>query len=228
MSSIPPELEGFTGTAPLFPLPNLVLFPRVVQPLHIFEPRYREMISDALEGNRLIAMALISPGSSDTGTPSLFPHVCIGRISAEERLDDGRFNILMQGLCRGKILEELPQDKEYRVATIQVLPDQSRPGHEIAEQNFREEILQRLETIIRKRSDPQMLEMIRQESIPLGVLADVLAYTSSLHPLEAQDLLAEPAVHERAVHLLRLLGTFSPQEDRQTPGPEFPPPFSLN
>lgn len=228
MSSLPPELEGFTGTAPLFPLPNLVLFPRVVQPLHIFEPRYRELVSDALEGNRLIAMALISPGSSDTGNPSLFPHVCIGRISAEERLSDGRFNILLQGLCRGKILEELPQDKQYRVATIQLLPDLVRPEQEIADRNFREEIVHRLEVIIKQRSDPQMLEMIRQENIPLGVLTDVLAYTSSLHPLEAHDLLAEPSVHDRAVHLLRLLGTFAPPQDRKGIGPDFPPPFSLN
>lgn len=228
MSALPPELEGFNGTAPLFPLPNLVLFPRVVQPLHIFEPRYREMVSDALEGNRLVAMALISPGSSDNGTPSLFPHVCLGRITGEERLDDGRFNILLQGLCRGKILEELPPDKNYRVATIQLLPDQLRPGQEIADRSFREEIIQRLEVIIQKRSDPQMLEMIRQEQIPLGVLADVLAYTSGLHPLEAHDLLAEPFVHDRAVHLLRLLGTFPPPHERKGVGPEFPPPFSLN
>jgi len=228
MTFHPPELEAFSGTAPLFPLPNLVMFPRVVQPLHIFEPRYRQMVADALDGNRLIAMALISPGNSEQGAPHLFPHVCVGKISAEERLEDGRFNILLQGLSRGRIMEELPADRPYRVATIQLLPDVIPAAQESSLENYRSEIVHRLETIIRTRSDPQMLDLIHQKNIPLGVLADVLAYTSGLNPLEAQSLLAEPMVHERAVRLLRLLGTFETDEDKRKRGSEFPPPFSLN
>lgn len=234
MTSIPTELEGFSGPVPLFPLPNLVVFPRVVQPLHIFEPRYRKMIEDVLEGNRLIGMALISPGNSDTGTPSLFPHICLGKISAEERLEDGRFNILLQGLCRGRILEELPQDQPYRVARVQLLADLVREDQMETELRLREEILGRLEKIILKRGDPQMMEMIRQEQVPLGVLSDVLAYTSGLQPLEMQDLLAESGILDRSLHLLRLLGTFPVEEDlgkADEPGksrPDFPPPFSLN
>jgi len=228
MTSLPPELENFSGIAPLFPLPNLVVFPRVVQPLHIFEPRYREMVADAIEGNRLIAMALIAQGQTISGIPSLFPHICLGKITSEERLEDGRFNLLLQGLSRARILEELPPDKAYRVARIQLLPDVVSPGNEIAELNFREELLTRLGEIIVKRGDPQMLETIRQEQIPLGVLTDVLAYSASLHPLEAQNLLGETSVFERAEHLLRLLGTFNFNEKQKPHGSDFPPPFSLN
>ena len=71
-------------------------------------------------------------------------------------------------------------------------------------------------------------ELAERDRFALGVLADVLAYTSGLNPLEAQSLLAEPMVHERAVRLLRLLGTFETDEDKRKRGSEFPPPFSLN
>src|SRR5262245_23493857 len=99
----------FAGTARLFPLPNLVLFPHVGQPLHIFEPRYRQLMTDALDADRLIAMALLRPGWEDEyhKKPPIHDTVCIGRIHNEERLADGRFNLLLQGLCRARIREEI-------------------------------------------------------------------------------------------------------------------------
>src|SRR5581483_8559229 len=103
--------EHFSGTARLFPLPNLVLFPHVMQPLHIFEPRYRQMTTDALDGDRLIALALLRPGweADYDGKPVIYPVACLGRIVAEQRLEDGRYNILLRGLSRIRVLEELAQ-----------------------------------------------------------------------------------------------------------------------
>src|SRR5215216_1637862 len=101
-------LAGFGGVARLFPLPNLVLFPHVMQPLHIFEPRYRQMTADALDGDRLIAMVLPRPGweLDYAGKPAVHPVACLGKVVAEQRLDDGRFNILLRGLSRLRIIEE--------------------------------------------------------------------------------------------------------------------------
>ncbi len=86
-------------TIPLFPLPNVVLFPNVYLPLHIFEPRYREMVSDALDGDRIIGMVLLRPGweGDYEGRPAVYPVGCAGLISHAERLSDGRYNIVLQG-----------------------------------------------------------------------------------------------------------------------------------
>src|SRR5262245_20349927 len=92
------SLEGFAGLARLFPLPNLVLFPHVIQPLHIFEPRYRQLLADALVDDRLMAMALLQPGWEKDyhQRPPIHPVVCLGRIFKEEKLADGRYNLLLQ------------------------------------------------------------------------------------------------------------------------------------
>src|ERR1700752_3118620 len=100
------DLEHFSGTARLFPLPNLVLFPSLLQALHIFEPRYRQMTADALAGDRLIAMVLLRPGweADYDGRPPVHEVACLGRIAAEQRLPDGRFNLQLRGLSRARIV----------------------------------------------------------------------------------------------------------------------------
>src|SRR6266496_3253962 len=112
------DLSDFGGIARLFPLPNLVLFPHVMQPLHIFEPRYRQMTADALDSDRLIALALLQPGweANYDGKPAIQGIACLGRIAAEQCLDDGRYNILLRGLSRVRIVEESPTGKLYRCA----------------------------------------------------------------------------------------------------------------
>ena len=96
---------------PVFPLAGAILFPRGQLPLHIFEPRYRAMIRDALAGDRLIGM--VQPRDSKD-PPSLFETGCIGHIEAAEELEDGRFNIVLEGLSRFRIARELPVDTPYR------------------------------------------------------------------------------------------------------------------
>src|SRR3982751_6181741 len=87
------------GLVPLFPLPNVVLFPRVVLPLHIFEERYKRMTAEVLRGDKRIAMALRRPGWEKDyyGQPAIEPVVCVGQILSHERLEDGRYNFLLQG-----------------------------------------------------------------------------------------------------------------------------------
>src|ERR1700754_2032170 len=90
----------FTGSARLFPLPDLVMFPHVMQPLHIFEPRYREMLEDALSGDSLVARSIRAPGwkSNYEARPALLPQVCLTKVVAHQRLADGRYNLMVLGM----------------------------------------------------------------------------------------------------------------------------------
>ncbi len=111
-------------TIPLFPLPNVVLFPGVFLPLHIFEERYRALTRDALAGDRIIGMALLRPGFEGDyeGRPAIYPVGCAGVISHSDRLPDGRFNIVLHGLSKFRIVEELT-DGDYRRAHIEPLTE---------------------------------------------------------------------------------------------------------
>jgi Lon protease-like protein len=111
---------------PLFPLPNIVLFPRAVLPLHIFEERYKTMTADVLAGERQVAMALLRPGWEKNyyGRPGVEPVVCVGTIppTAWERLPDGKYNFLLEGHTRAVIERELPDtNKPYRIARLRAL-----------------------------------------------------------------------------------------------------------
>src|SRR5205814_75699 len=118
-------LSNFKSPARLFPLPNLVLFPSVIQPLHVFEPRYRQMTADALDDDRLLALVLLKPGWEEDYhlRPPVHPVACLGAITDEERLADGRYNLLLHGLRRVRIAEELPPARPYRVARVGLLED---------------------------------------------------------------------------------------------------------
>ncbi len=119
-------LGDFHGRARLFPLPNLVLFPCVIQPLHVFEERYRQLMDDALKGDRLIGMALLRPGweKEQHKIPPIYPVICLGKIHKEERLPDGRWNLLLHGLARARVENELKVDRLYRVAKARLVQEE--------------------------------------------------------------------------------------------------------
>ena len=104
-------MTGALLRVPIFPLAGALLFPRGQLPLHIFEPRYRVMVRDALDGDRLIAM--VQPKSGDE-RPTLFDIGCIGRIEGCEELEDGRFNIVLEGIGRFRIAREAEVETPYR------------------------------------------------------------------------------------------------------------------
>ena len=117
--------ENFSGIVRLFPLPNLVLFPGIVQSLHIFEPRYRKMMEDALAGDQTIAMTMIRSSDSNTGKqPQIHSVICIGKIVAHTQLEDGRFNLLLQGVARARIVRELAVEQPYRMAEVEILDEE--------------------------------------------------------------------------------------------------------
>src|SRR5467141_1471164 len=130
---------------PLFPLPNVVLFPNVFLPLHIFEPRYREMVADAVASDRMIGMVLLRPGweRDYEGRPPVYPIGCAGVITHAERLPDGRFNIVLRGMEKFRIDSE-ETGQLYRVANVVPVPE---PPAESVRQEMRGE-RRRLETLL--------------------------------------------------------------------------------
>ncbi|MCG8420169.1 MAG: LON peptidase substrate-binding domain-containing protein [Proteobacteria bacterium] len=112
-------------SVPMFPLPDVVLLPGTLLPLHIFEPRYREMTRDVLAGPRLIALARLHDDYSadDFGRPAVYSTIGVGHVLASNELDDGRYNILVRGLVRAWVAEELPPDRSYRLVRATVIPD---------------------------------------------------------------------------------------------------------
>lgn len=219
-------LDDFGGVARLFPLPNLVHFPHVDQGLHIFEPRYRQMTADALAGDRLIAMVLLQPDDNwdegYDGRPPIMSTACLGRITAWERLPDGRYNLTLRGLARLRIEGELPDpSKLYRLARGELLPDVCPPdlGAVTAlRRELRDGVLARVAA--GGPAHTQLSTLFAGDS-PLGAVCDLLGYSLPL-PLELkQRLLAEPDVTTRTRLLLDALG----MTGRRRP---FPPVFSPN
>jgi Lon protease-like protein len=222
MSCEPCLPDDFTGVVRLFPLPNVVLFPQVIQPLHIFEPRYRQMTQDALAGDRLLTLALLEPGweAEYEGRPTLHPVVCVGKIIADQHLADGRYNLLVRGLSRARIAEELTSAKAYRCARVDLLPDILLENTR-RERSLRRQLVKRAPTQFPTQQPlVEQLHKLFKSDLPLGTLCDIIAFALPLAVEVKQELLEEVDVEARARRLMRLLRPARQQA--------FPPEFSLN
>src|SRR3954469_18063351 len=115
------------ASLPIFPLANCVLLPGGLLPLHVFEPRYRELTRDCLAGHPLMCAARPRPGCETTyyGRPPVFEKCGVGRIICSEELPDGRFALLLRGVARAEIARELNGDKAYRLVEAKMLRDTS-------------------------------------------------------------------------------------------------------
>lgn len=181
----------------LFPLPETVLYPGVVQPLHIFESRYREMIEDAVDHDRLIAMATLAKGFDDQeyfGRPELERPVCIGKIMMHEKREDDTHDVLLAGITRGVILEELPVLRSFREANVAIIDDREDvPEDEATE--VRDELLQQL---LQRTDEVRVIgDSLQGEQIPLPRLLDALAFALPLSRETKLDLASEASVRER-------------------------------
>ncbi len=220
-------LSQFGGTARLFPLPDLVLFPHAVQPLHVFEPRYRQLMEDALAGDRLMAMALLQPGWEEHyhERPPIHPVVCLGHIGTEQRLPDGRFNLLLHGLRRARVLEEVATDRLYRTARVQLLPDVAVESEGLL-RTLRRALGEQVSAFCAGQAGAlEQVQGLLDGGLPLGVLCDVFAFALPLEVDVKKELLERPDVASRA----RLLIEQLPKLARPGAGQRhFPPDFSAN
>lgn len=125
MSGLPrSDGPAIPETLPIFPLPNVVFFPSTLLPLHIFEPRYRAMTQAALASNAMIVMALLDPDAEldSADNPPVFPVACAGHIIDSKRLSDGRYDLVLSGVARVEIVEEVPS-APFRRARVRPLPE---------------------------------------------------------------------------------------------------------
>ena len=189
-----------SAVLPIFPLPNVVLFPGVFLPLHIFEPRYREMIADALAGDRLIGMALLRPGwdREPTESPSVFSIGCAGLISHVEQLDDGGYNIVLRGIERFRIVDE-ECERSYRLARVDYLEDTMTAGDRDTLRRQRQKV-ERLLTVSTEFPDHPFPSNLSDEEV-INALAQYL----DLEPMERQALLECHNVASRCDGLVELL-----------------------
>ena len=191
---------------PIFPLPNVVLFPNVFLPLHIFEARYREMIADALASDRLIGMALLRPGweRDYEGRPPVYPIGCSGVITHVERLTDGRYNIVLRGLERFRIVAE-DDTKAYRRAATEPLTERPIAADD---RQFLKNARARLEALLTatlRRAHGDAPDLRTATAMGDEDLVNALAQYLDLEPLERQALLEHDSLRTRAESLGELL-----------------------
>jgi uncharacterized protein len=190
------------STLPLFPLPNVVLFPNVCLPLHIFEARYRDMVSDALDGDRIIGMVLLRPGweGDYEGRPDIYQVGCAGLITHADRTSDGRYNLVLRGFQKFRVRQE-DHHRSYRVADVEtILEPLSDADRELMHAERR-----RLETLLVPQPAGHGVDPKLPPSMPDDELVNALAQYLDLEVVEKQALLERNGLVERCRSLIDLL-----------------------
>lgn len=224
--------DSFCGSTRLFPLPGLVMFPHVVQALHIFEPRYRELLAEAMATDRLISTAVLLPGweADYEAAPPVASVVCLGQVISRTLLPDGCSNILLLGLTRARILREVPQPRPFRKAEVELLRDQYGPLDDAARNRLKQQLFAAFQELLPHAAlaSDQLTQSLGAH-IGLSTLTDLLAYSLQLDVPSKQQLLATLQVEQRAKMLLQHLARLPQRTDAENQRHGgFPPPFSLN
>ncbi len=194
-------MSNLPTVIPVFPLPNVVLFPEVMLPLHIFEPRYRQMVSDTADKSPpLIGMALLRGNWQEQyqGNPEIFPIGCAGEMVRVVPLPDGRFNILLKGIREYQIKEE-SFAKSYREAVVEWRP----PAKERLLAEYRQELSRLLETYLPNNEAVQ--KFLADPTVEDNFFVNFFAFHLDLLPIEKQSLLEARPLPERAARLRDIL-----------------------
>ncbi len=188
---------------PIFPLPNIVLFPNVFLALHIFEPRYKDMVADAVASDRMIGMVLLQPGweREYEGRPPVYSIGCSGVITHVERLPDGQYNIVLRGLERFRIVEE-DHSRSYRRAVTEPLVEYTMAGEDRAAIRSQRA---KLEQLLAPATEKTGTDIKIPSAMSDEDLVNALAQYLDLEPLEKQALLEKDNLRARAESLVELL-----------------------
>ena len=244
----------FRGKVRLFPLPDLAMYPHVMQPLNFFEPRYLEMLSEALDSDGLIAMCVLRPQeqhpqkkrpqgqrpqekrggtASDTqdpeDRPAVLPYACLGKVVTHQRKKNGQYNILLLGMRRVYLEKELPAKRSFRQAEVKLLDDFCLTENDADRVELQTALTQRFQECLPEEQSrhPAMSEMLSTE-IPLSVLTDLVSFAMPLDIETKCELLTENDVDRRAWILLDAMDRLSATEPQENSSGGFPPPFSKN
>ena len=192
-TTLPPDI-------PIFPLPNIVLFPNVFLPLHVFEPRYRNLVRDAITGDRIIGMVLLRAEGGDESAPPVYPIGCAGVITHAERLPDGRYNIVLRGVEKFRVRTEALRNA-YRLASVDALPERTAPDDRARLGSGR----RRVEALL----DQRLRDVGSESTVPREMadehLVNALAQYLEFEPVEKQLLLERDGVVARCESLIDLL-----------------------
>lgn len=184
---------------PLFPLPNVVFFPKTYLPLHVFEPRYRQMVADAAAGGQCIGMALLKEGWEEQydGNPPIFSVGCVGRLASIQTLPDGRSNILLQGLERYEVHEEF-YEKSYREARVSLKP---RDRDFSMDPPLRRYLMEVLDNYLRADEEASPLHSLARPDVSDEIFVNSLSTYLDCTPLEKQFLLEAEHLAQQARRL---------------------------
>jgi Lon protease-like protein len=191
--------RALPSAIPLFPLPDVALFPHTTQPFHIFEPRYRSMVEDALAGDSIIGMVLLQPGFEDQyeGRPPIHAVGCAGMIVSSERLPDGRYNIVLRGLTKFRVLGE-DQSRLYRLAEVEGIPEALAEEERELLTRRRHQVEDALRAAFPSSPGPPASASDEQ-------VIDGLSLMVPLEPAQRQRLLEADGLLERASTLIALI-----------------------
>jgi Lon protease-like protein len=196
----PTDSTSLPSEIPLFPLPEVSLFPNVSRPFIIFEPRYRTMIADALEGDRIIGMVALRPGFEKDyeGRPPIYEVGCAGRIQQYEKLPDGRYLILLRGLTTFRIASE-DQRKPYRLAHVEAVPELLKSEELGQLSTLRERLTQLLYVSLPLGAEPP------DPDLDDALFVNVTAQNLRMAEADRQALLERNSVLDRARALVERL-----------------------
>jgi len=200
-----------SSTLRIFPLGEVVLFPGTLLPLHIFEPRYRAMLADALDDDRTIGMVLLRSAASIVETeqsaradrPPVYPVGCAGRVIEHEPLPDGRSIIVLQGVTKFRIRQELDVATPYRSVSVQALYEAPAPAEQM--RLWREELRARMTTYLTARAaESDRIDRIF-DKLEIERIVNYLCASLPLDALEKQSLLECPTVEHRYRRLCEVI-----------------------
>ena len=197
------NLDNFSGIVPLFPLSSVVFFPNTLLPLHIFEPRYKEMVDTALNSEKIIGM--LKPGweTDYYKNPEVYDVIGMGRIVSSEVFEDGKINIVLYGLKRARIIEVV-EDLPYRQARVSIVENEQGKNNE----SFRakiEELIYKWNLYLDEKQKSHRINV--NTKLPLENLTDALASLIFPNVFDKQRLLEETNVQKRSEIIINDLQT---------------------
>ncbi len=203
------DATSFSGEVRLFPLPGVALFPNVVIPLHIYESRYQELMKSALDGDGLIAMAVLKSGweTDYEGRPPLETIACLGQIVTHHRLPDGKFNLMLAGIERIRLGDEIDPPVSFRRCRAELLssidpPISEKFDEELALSHLHTQLATAFRSALPDGPPPEPLERLFDAETPLGLLSDLAAHALPIsHHLKLRAL-AELDIQKRAQLLI--------------------------
>jgi len=199
----------FPNKIPVFPLSNFIIFPNTNVPLNIFEPRYIQMIDDCMKGNRLIG--IVQPKKTgDLKKPNLYEVGCVGKITSFKETDDGRYLIVLNGICRYKIINELTNDKlyrEFRISFQNYKNDLSENNEENIKLSDLKSIFNDLKILLKKQGYLINWKDIEKQKIDQTI--NTLSMVSPFSLEEKQILLETNTLMERNKKLAEILKIYS-------------------